>query len=113
MSEEWKKSPLEFMQFDPTQNSYLLDMELYKLPTEDVLFMEFIEKLVILDLILEPLIQRYFVKYESFPYSCRNTVGGKENLTKVFLLWKHFYGIYSSAIKGSVSESVKKGEFVA
>jgi hypothetical protein len=52
MSEEWKKSPLEFMQFDPTQNSYLLDMELYKLPTEEVMFMEFIEKLVILDLIL-------------------------------------------------------------
>jgi hypothetical protein len=52
-------------------------MELYKVPNEEVLFLEFIEKLVILDIILEPLIQKYFVKYDSFPYSCKNTVGGK------------------------------------
>jgi hypothetical protein len=77
MSEEWKKSPLDFLQYDYAQNTYLLDMELYKVPSEEVLFLEFIEKLVILDIILEPLIQKYFVKYESFPYSCKNTVGGK------------------------------------
>ena len=32
MSEEWKKSPLEFLQYDYAQNTYLLDMELYKVP---------------------------------------------------------------------------------
>jgi hypothetical protein len=58
---------------------------------KEVLFIEFIEKLVILDLILSPLIQNYFIKYQSFPYSCRNTVGGKENLSKVFLVWNHYY----------------------
>ena len=77
MSEEWKNSPFEFLQYDYAQNTYLLDMELYKVPNEEVLFLEFIEKLVILDIILEPLIQKYFVKYDSFPYSCKNTVGGK------------------------------------
>jgi len=56
--------------------------------------------LVILDIILKPLIQNYFVKYESFPYSCRNTVGGKENLTKVFLLWRHYFTLYSNTVKG-------------
>lgn len=76
------------------------------------MFIEFIEKLVILDIILKPWIQNYFVKYQSFPYSCRNTVGGKENLTKVFLLWRHYYGLYSKAVKGKFDQRVQQGQYV-
>ena len=39
--------------------------------------MEHIEKLVILDLIIEPVITRYFVKFRSFPFLCEHTLGGK------------------------------------
>lgn len=39
-------------------------------------FIEFIEKLVILDLILEPLLSKYFICYRSFPYNITKCVGG-------------------------------------
>jgi hypothetical protein len=71
--------------------------------------MEFIEKLVILDVVLKPYVEKFFVKYESFPYSCRNTVGGKENLTKVFILWRHYYDLYSGGMKGKFDRMKEKG----
>jgi hypothetical protein len=56
--------------------------------------MEFIEKLVILDLITEPIITKYFVKYRSFPFLCEHTLGGLENTGKIFAVWMHYYNSY-------------------
>jgi hypothetical protein len=65
---------------------------------EDQSFMEFIEKLVILDLIIEPIFTRYFVKYRSFPFLCDHTIGGQENVGKIFAVWMHFYNTYYSLL---------------
>lgn len=40
-------------------------------------FIEFVEKLVILDMIIDPIITKYFVKYRSFPFMCDHTIGGE------------------------------------
>jgi hypothetical protein len=57
-------------------------------------FIEFVEKLVILDMIIDPIITKYFVKYRSFPFMCDHTIGGNENIGKIFIVWMHFYKIY-------------------
>ena len=38
-------------------------------------FLEFLEKLVILDYICEPILNKYFVKYKNFPYLAQHTIG--------------------------------------
>lgn len=60
-------------------------------------FIEFIEKLVILDLVLEPLVERFFIKYKRFPYSIKNKVGGPELASSLFLIWKFYYSKYHQA----------------
>lgn len=40
-------------------------------------FIDFVEKLVILDIMLEPVIDKYFIKNLSFPYTALQTLGGK------------------------------------
>ena len=49
---------------------------------------------MILDLIIEPIFTRYFVKYRSFPFQCEHTLGAKENIGKIFVIWTHFYKAY-------------------
>lgn len=56
---------------------------------------------MILDLILEPVIHKYFIQYESFPFLCEHTIGGLENLGKVFQLWHFYYDKYSTAINNA------------
>ena len=38
-------------------------------------YLDYIEKHVILDLMLEPVINRYFVNYKSFPYRGKDLLG--------------------------------------
>lgn len=60
-------------------------------------FVEFIEKLVILDLMLEPLIDKFFIKNYRFPYSVKNKVGGPELVNSLFLIWNFYYKKYHQA----------------
>ena len=62
------------------------------------MFIEFVKKLAILDIMLEPIIEKYFIKNRSFPYSGYNTMGGKEHLGKIFIVWRHFHNIYTNAL---------------
>ena len=64
--------------------------------------MDHIEKLVILDMIMEPIISRYFVQYRSFPFMCEHTLGGRENIGKIFVVWTHFYNIYHKQLSEKV-----------
>lgn len=51
-----------------------------------------------MDLILEPVIDKYFIRYVSFPYTTLQTVGGKENIGKIFMVWNHFHNLYKDAL---------------
>lgn len=53
-----------------------------------------------MDLMLEPIIQKYFIKYKSFPYTAFQTIGGRENIGKIFLLWKHYHNTYTNILNG-------------
>ena len=68
--------------------SYSLD---YK---NQIRFIDFVENLVIMDFILEPILQKYFIQHLSFPYTALQTIGGKENIGKIFIVWNHYYNLY-------------------
>ncbi len=52
-----------------------------------------------MDFILEPVIHKYFIKNLSFPYSALETVGGRDNIGKIFMVWNHFYNIYKEKLE--------------
>lgn len=80
---EWKK--------DVPVSAYTnYSLEVNAGPPRPVPFIEFIEKLVIMDIIMEPVISKYFVKHTSFPYTTFETIGGRENVGKIFIVWSHF-----------------------
>ena len=53
---------------------------------------------MILDILSEPIINDYFIKNEIFPYLCQETIGGKEHLGKVFMIWNYYYSKYAEAL---------------
>jgi hypothetical protein len=55
------------------------------------------EKLVILDLMLEPIISNYFIRYRSFPFNITKTVGGSELINSLFVIWEFYYNKYYQA----------------
>jgi len=42
----------------------------------------------------QPVITNYFVKHKSFPFLCHHTIGGRENIGKIFIIWMHYYKTY-------------------
>ena len=53
-------------------------------------FLEFVEKLVILDVLLEPYLAVNFIEYDSFPYDHNNFLGKETALLNIFTFWKHY-----------------------
>lgn len=51
-----------------------------------------------MDLMLEPIVEKYFVANLSFPYTAQRTLGGKENIGKIFIIWRHFMSMYKEAL---------------
>jgi len=53
-------------------------------------FLEFVEKLVILDVLFEPYMFNNFIEFESFPFEPKNFLGSETALLNVFTFWKHY-----------------------
>jgi len=76
---------------------------------DQVTFSDYIEKHVILDLMLDNFIQENFVDYKSFPFTGENTVGKTMNFGNVFMIWNHFQRKYKKSIKkGKSLEDMKE-----
>lgn len=43
--------------------------------------------MAIMDVILEPVVTKYYIRYESFPFRASETIGADEHLGKIFLIW--------------------------
>lgn len=48
------------------------------------------EKLTILDVMIEPYLYEHFIQYESFPYDAEGYLGKETALLNVFTFWKHY-----------------------
>jgi hypothetical protein len=53
-------------------------------------FLEFVEKLVILDVLFEPYLTENFIEYEAFPFDPNNFLGKETALLNIFTFWKHY-----------------------
>ena len=67
-------------------------------------FLEFVEKLVILDVLIEPYIFQNFVEYEAFPYDPQNFLGHETALLNVFTFWKHYQQKYVKKLSEATVE---------
>ena len=62
-------------------------------------FLEFVEKLVILDVLLEPYLAVNFIEYDSFPYDHNNFLGKETALLNIFTFWKHYQSKYAGKLE--------------
>lgn len=70
-------------------------------------FLEFVEKLVILELINgDRFLQTHFLKNKSFPFDHTNFLGNEAAMLSVFTFWSHYYAKYQAELEhhGVVSE---------
>ena len=88
IAEKWKNSP-ELNKIQSLQK-ILKDKKLQNDNDDQLTFTEYIEKHVILDLMLDNFIQENFVDHRSFPFSGENTIGKSVNLGNVFMIWNHY-----------------------
>jgi len=81
------------------------------LPSDPILqetFLEFVEKLCILDVLIEPFLYENFIQYESFPYDPEGYLGNETALLNVFTFWKHYQGKYVTQLN---SDTVVEDEY--
>ena len=71
LEEKWKKMPAKLRPLD----SFFARPEKAKSVTQMDTFLEFVEKQVIMDVLFEPYIQKYFVQHETFPFSAEGMLG--------------------------------------
>ena len=74
------------------------------LPSDPILqetFLEFVEKLCILDVLIEPFLYENFIQYESFPYDPEGYLGHETALLNVFTFWKHYQGKYVTQLNSA------------
>lgn len=62
-------------------------------------YIEYVEKHVILDLMIEPFIRDYFVKNKIFPYQGKQYIGHKAMIQQIFVMLEHFYHQHSKDLK--------------
>ena len=68
-------------------------------PTDPLMqesFLEFVEKQVILDVMLEPYLFETFIQYNVFPYDPAGFLGKETAILNVFTFWKHYQERYVS-----------------
>lgn len=63
-------------------------------PIKQETFLEFVEKLVMLDVLIEPYMYEHFIQYDSFPFDIEGYMGNETALLNVFTFWKHYQGRY-------------------
>jgi len=56
-----------------------------------------VEKHVLLDLMFEPHMKRFFINNKSFPYSAGEYLESHVDLSKLFIAWNHYYDVYSKS----------------
>lgn len=71
-------------------------------------FIEYIEKHVILDLMFEPILRKYFVINKSFPYIANDTMGYYTMNQSLFVVFEHYYRTYVKMLNLDGSEIYKK-----
>lgn len=62
-------------------------------------YIEYIEKHVILDLMIDPILRDYFVRHSVFPFTGKSYIGQKSMIQQIFVMLEHFYHTHSKPIR--------------
>jgi len=65
---------------------------------DDMSFVDFIEKLVIIDFFFENFINDNFIKFQNFPFSGKHTTAWMSGFCNLFSLWDHYTKLYKEKI---------------
>ena len=74
--------------------------DFYTLPehNKDWPYIEYIEKHVMLDLLLEPFLTQHFVQFEYFPYNGEGLLGHLAAQSNVFMFFRHYLRRYEQKL---------------
>jgi len=73
--------------------------DFYRENDEDIIFVDYMEKLVIVDLLTGSFINDNFIIYQKLPFNVKTSSTWKSGLPSLFMLWKNFHDRYSSLFK--------------
>ncbi|EAS06611.1 hypothetical protein TTHERM_01074540 (macronuclear) [Tetrahymena thermophila SB210] len=68
-------------------------------------FLEYVEKHVILDLMLGTHVREFFIKNKIFPFTGKNYTGQKTMIQQIFVMLDHFYHQHTKSTKDSEAQS--------
>lgn len=74
-------------------------------------FLEFVEKLVIFDVLFEPFIEDHFVKLKSFPFSHEGFLGHETAVLNVFTFWQHYRSKYAQELAKVMASSAEFDQY--
>jgi hypothetical protein len=75
-------------------------------------FVDFIEKLVILDILNNGFINEYFIKHHTFPFKSVNNESWMIAYANVFQLWNHYYKHYADILNNQSISLEKYKEYI-
>jgi len=62
-------------------------------------FVDYVEKHLLMDLMMEPFVTPWFIENRVFPFKATNTIGSESSYRDVFILWSHFFSLYEKKLE--------------
>lgn len=94
--EAWSKCPQGIIKLSDLTGSNELPSRFS--PRNQIEFSEYIERHVILDLLLDNFVQRYFIENKSFPFKMEHVIGKDFMTESLFIVWNHWKTIIKKKI---------------
>jgi len=85
----------------------LYDCMLKVKKNEELTYLEYVEKQVLLDMIFDPFVRENWIKFKSFPFAAQDTIGVNVNKTNIFMIWDHYFRKYAKMINNRAPFSKK------
>lgn len=85
---EWQSQTDKLYSFD---KFYQKDFQTTVKGKKQLTFIEYIEKHVIMDLMFEPILRKFFILNKTFPYIANDTIGYYSMNQSMFVIFEHYY----------------------
>jgi len=73
--------------------------DFYRENEEELEFVDYIEKLVIIDLLNGSFINNNFIKFKRFPFTVKNSTSWKNGLLSFYMVWKNYHDNYTDLFR--------------
>ncbi len=73
--------------------------DFYRENDEELEFVDYMEKLVIIDLLNGSFINNNFIKFKRFPFTIKNSPSWKNGLLSFYMVWKNYHDHYSDLFR--------------